>query len=94
MWILRSLNNTWRQQKMSLESSLLGEVWDTVKPYVPKKEHMEVAESLLRLFDDAVGLDDLSSFQDEFDPTLKAAVVAHLKDLDDPDDDDHDDYGW
>ena len=76
---------------MSLETALLGDVWDAVKPYVPKKEQMEVAESLLSLFDDAVGLDDLVNYRDEFDPTLKAAVVAYLKDLDD-DDDDQDDW--
>jgi len=76
---------------MSLETSLLGDVWDTVKPYIPKKEQMEVAESLLRLFDDAVGLDDLETFKHEFDATLKAAMVAHLGDQDDDDDDDE--YG-
>jgi hypothetical protein len=72
---------------MSLETSLLGDVWDTVKPYIPKKEQLEVAESLLRLFDDAVGLDDIDNYKNEFDATLKAAVVAHMGDSDDDDED-------
>lgn len=76
---------------MSLESSLLGEVWDTVKPYVPKKEQVEVAENLLRLFDDAVGLDELEVYKHEFDSTLKAAVVAYQGEDEQDDDDDH---GW
>ncbi len=77
---------------MSLETSLLGDLWDTVKPYIPKKEQLEVAESLLRLFDDAVGLDDIDNYKNEFDATLKAAVVAHMGDSDDDDDEDYDSW--
>lgn len=77
---------------MSPEISLLGELWDTVKPHISQKEQVEVAEAFLRLFDEHVGLDDIDAYKHEFDPSLKAAIVSYYEDYDSDDDDDE--YGW
>jgi CRISPR/Cas system CSM-associated protein Csm2 small subunit len=73
---------------MSPELSLLSEVWTMVRPHVGRKEQLEVAEGLVRAFDEALGgIDDADSYLDEFDSVLRAAFVSHYG-IDDLDEDD------
>ena len=75
---------------MSPEIALLEEVWDTVKPYISKKEQVEIAEKILVLFDENLGLDDIGIYKNDFDSAMKAALVSYFDDEDDYDDDDND----
>ena len=59
---------------MSPELALLSETWDIVKTYIPRKERLEVAESLLKSFDSA----------------MKAAIKSHFDYLLDTDGEDDD----
>lgn len=64
--------------QMSPEVVLLGEVWDSVKSFIPRKERLQAAETLVRLFDDNVDISDVESFINEYDSVLKTAVVSHF----------------
>lgn len=78
---------------MSPEIALLEEIWDTVKPYISKKEQVEIAEKILGLFDENLGLDDIGIYKNDFDSAMKAAIVSYF-DNEDDDDDDDDGYSW
>lgn len=78
---------------MSPEIELLYEVWDKVKAYVPKKDKIHIAEELVRVFDNTVGLDEIESELNSFDSVLKAALVSHL-DLGYEDEEDDEDEYW
>lgn len=77
---------------MSPEVVLLGEVWDSVKAFIPRKERLQAAETLVRLFDDNVDISDVESFVNEYDSTLKTAVVSHFDLLLEDEDEDEDDW--
>lgn len=72
------------------EIELLQELWDNVKDYVPKKERLIVAETMVRIFDETHGLEGIESHINEMDGVLKAAVVTHYDLIDD----DGDDEDW
>ena len=55
---------------MDPEVSLLSEVWDTVKPLLPKKEHLYVAETLYKL-----DISEISVYKNEFDSVMKAVIL-------------------
>jgi len=76
---------------MSPEIELLYEVWDKVKAYVPKKDKIHIAEELVRVFDNTVGLDEIESELNSFDSVIKAALMSHL-DLGYEEDDEEDEY--
>lgn len=64
-----------------MSAELLIETWAAIKPYIPAKERLHVADVLVRLFDDysvADGIDE----EEGLDKTLKAAVASyyHLED--------------
>lgn len=74
---------------MSPELSLLADVWAMVRPHVNRKEQLEVAEQMVRTFDEALGgIDDADGYLDEFDSVLRAAFVSHhgIEELDEDDD--------
>lgn len=71
---------------MSPEVSLLSEVWQMVKNHIHTKERLDVAEDMLRIFDEHVDLSDLEVYKNEFDRNMKAAILAHYGE-DDPEDD-------
>lgn len=79
---------------MSPEVALLDEVWDIVKPHISKKDRIEVAETLLRTFEDHVSLDDIEEHIQSFDAAMKAAIKSHFDYLVDKDEDDDDDWGY
>jgi hypothetical protein len=76
---------------MSPEVALLHEVWATVKLHAPKNASVELAESLLRCFDDGSDIEDIVDDANEFDKIMKAAIVSHYGYDDDDDTDDTDD---
>lgn len=71
---------------MSPEVALLLETWDIVKGQIAKKEQLHIAESLVRSFEDHIGIDDVQDHLNEFDRVMKAALVSHF-DLGDDDKD-------
>jgi hypothetical protein len=81
--------------QMSPEVALLDEVWDIVKVHIAKKDRVEIAEAILRTFEDHLGLDDVEEHIQSFDLAMKTAIKSHFDYLVDKDDDDDDDYnGW
>lgn len=77
---------------MSPEVALLDEVWDIVKVHITRKDRVEVAEALLRTFEDHVSIDDIEDHVQSFDSAMKAAIKSHFDYLLDKDNDDDDDY--
>jgi len=75
---------------MSPEVVLLGEVWDAVKSFVPRKDRLQVAETVVRLFDDNLDISDVETFINEYDSVLKTAVVSHFDLLLEEDEEDDD----
>ena len=76
--------------QMSPEVVLLGEVWDAVKSFVPRKDRLQVAETVVRLFDDNLDISDVETFINEYDSVLKTAVVSHFDLLLEEDEEDDD----
>jgi hypothetical protein len=71
---------------------LLIELWSRIKSHIPPKERLEVADTLVVVFDEFSLLED--SFLDEdLDKELRAAAKSHLTVVDvDNEDQDDDDY--
>lgn len=72
---------------MSPEVSLLNEVWEIVRDHINKKDRVEVAEAILRTFDEHVDVDDIEVYKNEFDGVMKTAIVSVYDEVDDDDDD-------
>jgi hypothetical protein len=66
---------------MNNEIELIHETWNIVKPYVPKKDRVLVAECLLRLFDESINLDPALIREEahDFDTALRAAVFSYYE---------------
>lgn len=79
---------------MSPEVELLYEVWDKVKAYVPKKDKLHVAEEMVRVFENTVGLDEIEPELNSFDSVMKAAIVSHLDLGYDNEDENDEDYEY
>ncbi len=77
---------------MSPEVALLHEVWTIVKLHAPKNASVELAESLLRCFDDGSDIEDIVDDASEFDKIMKAAIVSHFGYDDDDTDDTEDEW--
>lgn len=61
---------------MSPEVALLSEVWDTVKEHISKKERVNVAESILRNFEENFDMSELNVYKHEFDSAMKTAILS------------------
>ena len=46
---------------MNPEVALLLETWDSIKSYLPKKERLNIAEILVRTFDDNVDISEIET---------------------------------
>lgn len=77
---------------MSPEVALLHEVWETVKIHAPKSANVDLAEALLRCFDDGSDIEDIVTDVNEFDKIMKAAIVGHFGYDDDDTDDTEDEW--
>ena len=80
--------------QMSPEVALLDEVWDIVKVHIPRKDRVEMAETLLRTFEDHISLDDIEEHIQTFDSAMKAAIKSHFDYLLDEEEDDEDYNTW
>ena len=87
-----TLNQYRRNTQMSPEVALLDEVWDIVKIHIPRKDRVEMAETLLRTFEDHVSLDDIEEHIQSFDSAMKAAIKSHFDYLVDNDESEDDSY--
>jgi hypothetical protein len=77
---------------MSPELSLFLETWNLFVNHVHVRERLDVAESLLEIFEDHVDLSELEIYKNEFDRTIKSVIAS--RNQEDPDDDDEqDDWG-
>ena len=63
---------------MNPEVALMYEVWDNIKSTIPQKERLQVAESMVRTFDEHVDISDVENSLNEFDTILKTAIVSHF----------------
>jgi len=75
---------TYTGVNMSPEIALLNEVWEKVKDYIPKKERVVTAEAVLQTFEDHVDMAEIELYKNEFDSSMKAAILSNL-DLEDED---------
>ena len=76
---------------MSPEVALLHEVWDSIRSHIAAKERLNIAEVLVRVFDDNVDIAEVETQLMKFDSVMKAAIVTHFDiGLDDNDDEEDD----
>jgi hypothetical protein len=78
---------------MNPEVALMYEVWDNIKSTIPQKERLQVAESMVRTFDEHVDISDVENNLNEFDTIMKTAIVSHFDiGLEEEDEDEDWDY--
>jgi hypothetical protein len=77
---------------MNPDIAFLHDIWDSVKPFVTKKERLSAAEAIVRVFDDNIDISLAEDHINEFDTQLKAALVSHLDIGFDEDDEDDNEY--
>lgn len=70
---------------MSPEVALLHETWNIVKSHIHSKERVEVAESLLRVFDEHIDMEDIEVYKNEFDKAMKTAILSYYDEYEDSD---------
>lgn len=77
----------------SMDTEIVYELWEIVKPVIPAKEKLEVAERIIKLCDDnGFQKDDIEEMV-ENDKILETAFDRYfVDDYEDEDDDDWDDY--
>jgi hypothetical protein len=73
---------------MNLDISFMHELWDGIKPFIPKKERLAAAEAVVRTFDDNADISEIEDHITEFDSAMKAAIVSHFEFYDESDDED------
>ncbi len=73
---------------MNPDISFLHELWDSIKSFTPKKERLQLAESVVRVFDENADIGDIEPHLNEFDHAMKTALMEHFSiGLDDEDED-------
>lgn len=78
---------------MNPDISFLHELWDGVKAFVPKKERLQIAESIVRSFNDHADIETVEEHLNEFDSVMRTALISILDIGMEEDDDEEDDYG-
>lgn len=73
---------------MSPEVALLSETWQLFKNHIHVKERIEMAESLLELFEEHIDIDDLDAWKNEFDRSMKVAIRSRYEDVTEDDSED------
>ena len=74
---------------MNPDATFLHDIWDSVKPFVPVKEHEEAAEAIIRVFDENIDISALEDSVNEFDGVFRDALIVYL----DLDLEDYDEFG-
>lgn len=77
---------------MSPEVALLHDLWDSIKSQITSKERLAVAEEMVRCFDEYVDITDYGVDINEFDKTMKAALLSHFDDGEEEDDEYDEEY--
>ena len=75
---------------MSSEPELLIEIWNALRSYIPQKERMEAALSVINLFDTFGDIEELKEYVGQ-DSYLDKALEDYLEE-DEEDEEDEDDY--
>lgn len=75
---------------MNPDISLLLELWDGMKTYIPVKDRIQAAEHLVSLTDEHLDLAELEDYLEMFDAVMKAAIKSHYG----YEDDDEDSEDW
>lgn len=78
---------------MNPDISFLHDLWDGVKAFVPKKERLQIAESIVRSFNDHADIETVEEHLNEFDSVMRTALISILDIGMEEDDDEEDDYG-
>ena len=79
---------------MSPEVALLYELWDKLKSHLPKKDRVELAEEIVRTFDEHLDISEVENELHSFDSMMKAAIVSHFELGYEDEDDDEDDWDY
>lgn len=74
---------------MNPDLQVLVSVWEAMKHYIPKKDRIEAAEHLVRVFDEEADMTGIESEIPSFDSVLKAAAKTHFGA-----DEDEEDFDW
>jgi hypothetical protein len=72
---------------------LLLEIWSRIKSHIPPKERLEVADTLMVVFDE-FGLVEESLLDEELDKEMRAAARSHLSAAAEEFEDDDDSFGY
>lgn len=70
-----------------MDTDFLIECWDRIKPFIDKKEKMEVADALVCAFDAHGYIDGIGAMADTLEGELCVAVKAHF-DIDEEEEND------
>ena len=80
---------------MTPEVALLHDVWEVIKSRISSKERVEVAEDIVRTFDDHIDISEVTVDINEFDRIMKTAIVSHFDEgYDEDDDNEYDDRDY
>lgn len=74
---------------MNPEIQLLISVWDALKNYIPKKDRIDAAEHVFRVFDEESDMSGIEDATVGLDSALTSAIKSHYGF-----DDDDDEYDW
>jgi hypothetical protein len=78
---------------MQPDVDLITELWARLKPFVPQKERLDVADAIVAVFDEHGYADGLEEAVDTLDRPLGAAVKS-LYGVDEYEEDEDDDYDY
>ena len=74
------------------DHELLLEIWTRIKEHIPAKERLEVADTLVVVFDE-FGMVDVDLLDLDLDKEMRAAAKSHLADSLE-DEGDEDELSW
>jgi len=60
-----------------MDSDILAELWETLKPYITARERMHAADEIVSFMDAHSLVDDLEVGVDSLPKELRAAVITH-----------------
>lgn len=76
---------------MTIDIDVLGEVYSTLKQYIPQKDRQEASDALMSILVDIISDADLKEFGG-IDNYTKRSLEEYAGDFDDDEDYDQDDY--
>jgi len=78
---------------MNPDISFLHDLWDGIKAHIPKKDRLQVAEAVVRVFDENADIGAIEESLNEFDAAMKTAMIEHFGFGLGDEDEDYDDWG-